>query len=325
MTSPNNDDYEEQDLPTGFVDKNGKLHNLKYLENGDILDTVKQDNGTFLTKIYNQYNEIKGKILTDKNKNQTKVIYTQNGIEESIKRNDGSYVLRRYNTQQQLINELTVDKENNFHLKLRDNGKLVNSTSKHLLDLEDLAKDCLKNGKIPPLNANIVDKLIDTQLSEYANNLKLIEKIDASSQLALTILSDERFKDKDGKMNNKVLDILNKTLQVLSTEQIEQLLARGNLSEELTLALENGWSFISLNHSQDNDKPKKKSSPHAFHSDNISKEDEDFLKRCYQFRGADNFKELDRALALIQILRNDGADSLELDNLEAALNKQKNA
>lgn len=323
MTSPTEDDYEEQDLPTGFVDKNGKLHNLKYLENGDILDTVKQNDGTFLTKIYNQYNEIKGKILTDRNKNQTKVVYTANGIEESVKRNDGSYILRHYNTQQQLINELTVDKEQNFHLKLRDNGKLVNSTSKHLLDLETLAKECLKNGKIPPLNANIVDKLIDTQLSEYAKNLKVIEKIDASSQLALTILSDERFKDKDGRINNKVLDILNKTLQVLTTEQIKQLLARGNLSEELTMALENGWSFISLNHT--NTAPKKKSSPHPFHSDNISKEDEDFLKRCYQFRGADNFKELDRALALVQILRNDGADSLELDNLEAALNKQKNS
>ena len=31
MTSPNNEDYEEQDLPTGFVDKNGKTFNYRML------------------------------------------------------------------------------------------------------------------------------------------------------------------------------------------------------------------------------------------------------------------------------------------------------
>lgn len=75
MASMFDDIYGENEIPNGFVDENGLVHNLQYMENGDTFDTVKQSDGSYLTKIYGPDNILKGKMLTDKHNNQKKIVY----------------------------------------------------------------------------------------------------------------------------------------------------------------------------------------------------------------------------------------------------------
>lgn len=322
MASMFDDIYGENEIPNGFVDENGLVHNLQYMENGDTFDTVKQSDGSYLTKIYGPDNILKGKMLTDKHNNQKKIVYQKNGIEETMKNSDGSYVLRNYDSRKTLVYELSRNKDKRFHMRLIDNGKLVNAQPKHLFKLETQAQECLRNHQPLPMDKAIILNLVNTQLAEYSKDLKVTEKLDQQNVMALTLLTDVRYRSREGKINQPVLDILNKTLLLINDETKAELLKRGNLSEGLTEALENGWSFIPI--AGTSKRPKQKGSAHPFHSDRTTKEDEDLLSRCYQFCGAANFKELDRALEILQILKEDGVDTAEVDILDAILQKQKN-
>lgn len=322
MVNMFDDIYGENETPDGFVDENGLVHNLKYLENGDTLDTVRQSDGSYLTLIYGADNTLKGKMLTDKHNNQKKIVYQKNGIEETIKTSDGSCLLRNYDTNKNLVYELSCNKDKRFHMRLIDNGKLVNASPKHLFQLESQAQECLRNRQPLPMDKAIILNLVNTQLTEYSKDLKVMEKLDPESVMALTLLTDIRYQGRDGKINQPFLDVLNKTLILLTDKQRAELLKHGNLSEGLTEALENGWSFIQV--AGTSKRPKQKGSAKPFHSEHISKEDEDLLYRCYQFRGAANFKELDRALEVLKILKEDGVDTAEMEILDAILQKQKN-
>lgn len=235
MSTPSNYNARGHSLPKSRFDKNGVKHIVKYAQNGDYSDTFKQKDGSSQTLIYGKDNKVKAKIVIDKNNNETRIMYKNDGIDVFKNNSSGGITRQSFDKDKNLLFEVVQDKDG--HSPLDNVSETSSPTRAELLDISAALQENIVNGIVDSQEQMMAQELIKQELQSIIDDPTQLFQMKDNDLKETVMLADAAVKDADGRRDADLDKLLNDAMAVMTPQQKAELMLTANLSKELAAQL----------------------------------------------------------------------------------------
>lgn len=238
MSTPPNYNASGHSLPKSRFDKNGVKHTVKYAQNGDYSDTFKQKDGSRQTLIYGKDNKVKAKIVIDKNNNETRIMYKNDGTDVFKNNSSGGITRQSFDKDKNLLSEVVQDKDGRSPLNNASGAVQASSpTRAELLDVSAALQEDIANGIVDSQEQMMAQELIKQELQSIIDDPTQLSQMKDNELKETVMLADAAVKDADGRRDADLDKLLNDAMAVMTPQQKAELMLTANLSKELAAQL----------------------------------------------------------------------------------------
>lgn len=238
MSTPPNYNASGHSLPKSRFDKNGVKHTVKYAQNGDYSDTFKQKDGSRQTLIYGKDNKVKAKIVIDKNNNETRIMYKNDGTDVFKNNSSGGITRQSFDKDKNLLSEVVQDKDGRSSLNNASGAVQASSpTRAELLDVSAALQEDIANGVVDSQEQMMAQELIKQELQSIIDDPTQLSQMKDNELKETVMLADAAVKDADGRRDAELDKLLNDAMAVMTPQQKAELMLTANLSKELAAQL----------------------------------------------------------------------------------------
>lgn len=238
MSTPPNYNASGHSLPKSRFDKNGVKHTVKYAQNGDYSDTFKQKDGSRQTLIYGKDNKVKAKIVIDKNNNETRIMYKNDGTDVFKNNSSGGITRQSFDKDKNLLSEVVQNKDGRSSLNNASGAVHTSSpTRAELLDVSAALQEDIANGVVDSQEQMMAQELIKQELQSIIDDPTQLSQMKDNELKETVMLADAAVKDADGRRDADLDKLLNDAMAVMTPQQKAELMLTANLSKELAAQL----------------------------------------------------------------------------------------